>query len=130
MLVPVTALYAAPLALVGLALAARAGAQRGKLKIAVGDGGHDQLLKHTRAHANYTEYVPLILVLMALLELNGAGAGWLHTIGASLLAARIVHPFGIGSVSSPARFIGAALTMLVLLACIVLLAWQAYGSMM
>jgi uncharacterized membrane protein YecN with MAPEG domain len=129
MLVPITALYAAPLALVGLVLAARAGAQRGKLKIAVGDGGHDQLLQNARAHANYTEYVPLILVLMALLELNGAGAGWLHSIGGGLLAARIAHPFGIGSVSSPARFFGAALTMLALLACIVLLGMQSYGAM-
>lgn len=129
MLVPITALYAAPLGFVGLVLAARAGSLRGKLKVAAGDGGHEQLLRNSRAHANFTEYVPLILVLMALYELNGGQATWLHGLGAALLAARIAHPFGIANVASPARFFGAAVTALVLLACIVLLGLQAYGVM-
>ncbi len=129
MFVPITALYAAPLGFIGLVLAARAGALRGKLKTPFGDGGDTQLHQRMRAHANFAEYIPLILVLMALIELNGGEATWLHGLGASLLAARIAHPFGIGSVASPARFFGAAVTALVLLACVVLLAWQAWSAM-
>lgn len=129
MLVPVTALYAAPLGLVGLALAVRAGSLRGKLGIPAGDGGNAQLLQNARAHGNFAEYVPLILVLMALYELNGAPANWLHGLGAALLAARIVHPFGMGSIRHPARFFGAAVTALVLLASVALLGWQAWGGL-
>ncbi len=128
MLVPITALYAAPIAFVGLVLAARAGGLRGKLKTAFGDGGDAELHQRMRAHANFCEYVPLILVLMAFIELNGGEAAWLHGLGASLLAARIAHPFGIGSVASPARFFGAGVTALVLLACVIMLAWLAYAA--
>lgn len=128
MLVPITALYAAPLGLFAMVLAARAGALRGKLGIPAGDGGNAQLLQNARAHANFAEYVPLILVLMALYELNGGSSAWLHGLGGALLAARIAHPFGMGSIRHPARFFGAAVTALVLLACVALLGWQAWSA--
>ena len=129
MLLPVTTIYAAALALVALVLSAGAGTRRAKLKIPVGDGGNEQLHHAVRRHGNFVEYVPLILLLIAIIELNGAPPTWLHGLGASLLAARIAHPFGIGSISHPARFFGAAVTALVLLACAGILAWQAYSAM-
>jgi uncharacterized membrane protein YecN with MAPEG domain len=128
MLVPITAIYAAPLAVIGMTLAARAGGLRGKLGIPTGDGGNADLLQRARAHANFAEYVPLILVLMALYELNGGASAWLHGLGVALLAARIVHPFGMASIKHPARFFGAAVTALALLAAAGLLAWQTWGA--
>ena len=125
---PITLLYAVPLALVGMFLAARAGAHRAKLNVPVGHGGDEQLHRNMRAHANFAEYVPLILLLMALYELNGGAALWLHGLGGALLVARIAHPLGIGDIRSPARLLGAALTMLVLLACTILIGIQAWGA--
>src|SRR5262249_43358576 len=64
------------------------------------------------------EYVPMVLVLMLVLELNGTSAGVLHALGASLFAARLLHAFGLGSSTgtTPGRFGGTVLTWLVALA--------------
>ncbi len=129
MLLPVTTIYAAALAVIALILSAGAGTMRAKLKTAVGDGGNEQLHLAMRRHGNFVEYVPLLIVLIAIIELNGAPGAWIHGLGASLVAARIAHPFGIGSISHPARFFGAAVTALVLLASTGILAWQAYAAM-
>jgi hypothetical protein len=124
--VPVTALYAALLGLVAFALASHVGRMRGAKNVSLGDGGDTALLEAMRRQMNFVENVPLILVLMALTELNGAPKSWLHGIGIVLLVARIVHPFGLtaAKMTVPARFVGAAGTMLVLLALIAIALWQ------
>ncbi len=53
------------------------------------------MLSAIRAHGNFAEYVPLTLLLMALCELAGVGALWLHLGGVLLLAGRILHAIGI-----------------------------------
>jgi len=62
-----------------------------------------------RRHANFAEWVPLALILIALLELNGARALGIHLLGAALVAARLVHAFGIraDTMKSAGRLIGA-----------------------
>ena len=56
--------------------------------------------------------VPLALILLALLELNGARPLGLHVIGTTLVLARLVHAFGIRAetMKNPGRFIGAMAT--------------------
>jgi uncharacterized protein len=75
------------------------------------------VLQRIRVHGNFTEYVPMGLVLMLVLELNGAAHGLLHALGASLFAARVLHAFGLGTSTgtSPGRFGGTVLTWLTLL---------------
>jgi uncharacterized membrane protein YecN with MAPEG domain len=111
----ITALYAGLLGLVSMGVAFVAGSMRGKKNIIIGDGGDREMLVAMRRHANFVEYVPLALILIGVLELNGVRATVLHALGAALLVGRLAHAFGINAekMQSPGRFVGATLTMLV-----------------
>jgi len=113
----ITALYAGLLGIISLALSAMAGTKRPKLGISVGDGGNPEMLLAMRRHANFTEYVPLALILLALLEVNDVSAMAIHVMGAGLVIARIAHAVGLkaDSVQGAGRFIGAAGTALITL---------------
>ncbi len=119
----ITALYAALQGLVMVGLLIPLGRLRGKTNVSIYDGGNPELAAAIRRHANWTEYVPFALLLLLLLELNGASAGLLHGLGLTLLASRIVHPFGLDPVvmRRPLRAIGAAGTMIVITIAIVAL---------
>jgi hypothetical protein len=110
--VPITGLYAGLQAIISFALVFPIGQMRGKLGVSLGDGGNPQLLTAVRRHANWAEHVPFALLLIGLLELNGAGAALLHALGGGLLVARLAHPLGLRAdkVSTPQRVLGAALT--------------------
>ena len=69
--------------------------QRARSHVSLGDGNDPELLEWIRRHGNFTEWVPIILVLMALAELQGAGRNWLHIAGILLVFGRLVHPFGL-----------------------------------
>lgn len=106
MIVPATtATYAALLALVYLALAGWVMAGRLSGNVLHGDGGDDTFAKRIRAHANFSEYVPLALILIGLLEMRGAGHGLVQGLLIALLAGRILHPFGmLAPPNSPRQF--------------------------
>jgi uncharacterized membrane protein YecN with MAPEG domain len=61
------------------------------------------------------EYVPLGLILMALLELNGVSTIAIHSFGLILVIARVCHPLGlkVGVDTHPLRAVGAIGTVLV-----------------
>lgn len=122
----VTALYAALLCLVGLALAGLVGRERVRVGASLGNGGDKRLIEADRRHMNWVEYVPFIIVLLAVIELNGGSRTWLHVLGGTLLVARIVHPFGIDGTHMMRwqRFVGTVGTFLVALAAIVTVLWQ------
>jgi uncharacterized protein len=113
----VTSLYAGILGLMLIGVAFPAGMLRGKLNVSVGDGGNPALLLAMRRHANFVEWVPLALILIGSLELNHVRPAAIHALGAALVAARLSHALGIKTetMKSPARFIGAMLTMLIVL---------------
>ena len=115
--VPITALYAGLLALVGLVLGAGSGWLRAKTGVSLGDGGNPQQLVAVRRHGNFSEWVPLALILIAVLELNGVSGTALHALGATLLLARIAHPLGLkpDSIGGLPRALGAGATALVVL---------------
>jgi uncharacterized membrane protein YecN with MAPEG domain len=121
--VPITAIYAALQALLAIGLVVPVGQLRAKTNVSLGAGGNPQLETAIRRHANWTEHVPIALLLMALLELNGASATLLHGLGATLLVARILHPLGLDAqnMRRPLRGIGAFATMLVTLVAAVAL---------
>jgi uncharacterized protein len=114
---PITALYAGLLGLLMLVLALRVVAVRRATSIGLGDGGNALLFSRIRIHGNAAEYVPLALVLMLILELNGASAWWLHVLGIALVVGRIAHAQGLtlSSGVSPGRFVGNVLTWVVIL---------------
>lgn len=125
--VPVTALYAGLLGVLFAVLAMMVGRTRSSTGISIGDGGNTELFEAIRRHANLAEFLPLLLVLMLIVEINGAPRWWLHVLGIVLVVARILHPLGIsfGQMMIPTRIAGAGATMLVLLALSVTALWQA-----
>jgi uncharacterized membrane protein YecN with MAPEG domain len=94
-LVPITALYAGILTLIAIFLGAAVGAMRGTTGISILHGENMALATRIRRHANFIENVPLALILLAALELNGASPGLLHGLGIALVACRIAHPLGL-----------------------------------
>jgi len=101
-----------------VALSLRVILHRNAHRIGLGTGGDAAMALKVRVHANFAEYVPLGLLMLALLELSGTGAGLLWTFGSLLLAARLLHALGLGGSAgySIGRFGGTALTLVVLLA--------------
>ncbi len=100
-----TATYAALLALVYLGLAAWVMAGRLSGNVLQGDGGDATFAKRIRSHANFSEYVPLALILIGLLETRGAGHGLVLGLLLALLIGRILHPFGMmAPPNSPRQF--------------------------
>lgn len=98
---PVTALYASLLALLFLVLSARVVLGRaGPGRPSLGDGGDPAMLRRIRGHANFAEYVPLALILIALLEGMGVPRWELHALGGALLAGRVLHGYALSFTSS------------------------------
>ena len=116
--IQIAALYAGLNALVLLTLAFLVVRQRGKTGLGIGDGpAEGPLHRAIRAHGNAVENVPVILVLLVILELSGAGVILLHGVGAGLLLGRVLHGFGLsrsGGTSIP-RLVGTMLTWTVLI---------------
>ena len=97
-------LYAALLALFYVYLSVRTIGVRRNAKISIGDGGDDSMLRAMRMHANFAEYAPITLLLLAFVEIQGGPRWMLHTLGALLLIARLSHAYGISSLEAPGKF--------------------------
>ena len=87
-----------------------------KNRVTLGDGGNKQLLTRIRAHANFGEYVPFVLILMGLLELGGGSSTLLTWGGVLLVIARALHALGVwaGVARHPLRIAGTAMTLFLL----------------
>lgn len=113
----ITMLYAGVLAIWFLVLSVKVVRGRsGPNAINLGDGGNPQMLRLIRGHGNFAEYVPMILVMMALLEYGGLAAWAVHAMGATLLFARLAHGYALSFTPKffMGRFVGASLTFLLL----------------
>ena len=130
---PVTALYAGLLAIFALVLSARAGPFRGKAGVSIlhGDPVNLELAQRVRAHQNFLEYVPMVVILMGVAELNGASATILHSIGGLLIISRIAHAVGLkhDNMAHKGRAIGAGGTALVTLVSAGYVLWIAIGAL-
>ena len=90
--------------------------KRRRTGINLGDGGDALMLRAIRGHGNFAEYVPLALILLAALELNGTSVYVLHGLGIALLAGRLLHGYAFSFTQQFAfgRFWGTTLTYIVL----------------
>ncbi|RUO19335.1 glutathione S-transferase [Aliidiomarina iranensis] len=95
MVLPVTSLFAALLTLLYLVLAIRIIRLRWRDRVGIGNGEAMDLQASIRIHGNFNEYVPLALILLALMEFNGASAMWLYGLGGLLFFARVNHAIGL-----------------------------------
>ncbi len=91
----ITLIYAGLLGLLFLLLSFWVVKRRAQFRVMIGEGEAPEMLAAIRAHGNFAEYVPLTLLLMALCELAGVGALWLHLGGVLLVVWRILHAIGI-----------------------------------
>ena len=114
----ITLLYAGLCTLLVLVLAVRVIALRMRAKIGIGDGGDHEMQRRVRVHANSVEYLPLALILLGGMELNGYPNAVIHGFGATLLVSRLLHAWGLSrkSGASPGRFVGTLLTLLLMVA--------------
>lgn len=92
---PVTALYAIPLAIIFLVLFMQVVFLRSSTSLSIGDGGNKDLHERIRRHGNFVEWVPMVMLLMALSEAQGTSTIWLHAAGALLTIGRVLHPLGL-----------------------------------
>ena len=90
----VTALYSGSLVLWFLVLSYRV-VDRRRAGVYLGDGGDPEMLRVIPGHANFAEYVPLALIMLAVLELSGASPYVLHGLGLALLAGRLLHGYAL-----------------------------------
>ena len=125
----ITGLYVALSLLLVLILAIRVVLRRWTARIGIGDGDDKELRKRIRAHGNAIEYLPIGLLALLLLDLDGTAPFVLHVCGIALLVARIAHAIGLSRTggTSPERFIGISLTLVTLLAMAVLLLLQQFA---
>ncbi|MGR3493436.1 MAG: MAPEG family protein [Shimia sp.] len=87
----ITALYAGLLGLVYMTLTWLVIDRRRTTGKSLGDGGDALLNRRIRGHGNFTETVPIALIMLALIEAQSAPALALHTLGLMLLIGRILH---------------------------------------
>ncbi len=121
-----TALFAGVLIFIQIALTTLVGVYRGKVGINFMHGDDDVLLRRMRAHGNFTETVPIVLIAMALAELAGAPSWLMLAGGASLVLGRLIHAanfVGSGGGVGAGRAAGMAFTT------ISMAAFAVYGLM-
>jgi uncharacterized protein len=116
MILPITLAISGAAALLNFWLAWRVGQKRMSEKVSIGDGGNPAVIARMRAHANYVEFTPFVLILIGLIELAVGTQLWLWAVGAIYLLGRIAHGLGMDR-PSPNQFrnIGILVTMLAML---------------
>ncbi|WP_031437133.1 MAPEG family protein [Methylobacter tundripaludum] len=116
----ITSIYASLAALLIVRLTLSVIKLRRKNRVSVGDGGNEGLQLAIRAHANAVEYIPIALMLLLTLELNGAPKILIHILGATLLIGRILHAMGLPAKDFKKRVLGMQITIYLIIGLAVL----------
>ena len=118
-------LYAGLLGLFYIYLSFKVIGLRRSTKVGVGDGGDSTLGKAIRVHGNFSEYIPISLILIGFLEINQTPLWIIHVLGGVLFFGRVLHHIGLSKSKgvSFGRYYGSLLTFIVLvissIACVV-----------
>lgn len=94
-LLSIVPIYAAIFGLMFVYLSVRVIKQRRSAKVSLGDGDNPTLRKAIAVHSNFSQYVPLALLLIAFVELSHASATITHGLCACLLVGRVAHAYGL-----------------------------------
>ena len=117
MILPITLVTAAAAGLINIWLAVRVTQVRSKNNVWLGDGGHVPVVARTRAHTNFVEYAPFVLILVGLIEMARGPSLWLWLLSVAFILARLCHGLGMDTTAPRIlRRIGAITTLVVLLA--------------
>lgn len=129
MFLPITLTFAAACGLLNLWLASRCVRPRVRDKVLHGDAGHAPLARRMRAHANFIEYTPIVLILCALVEMAAGESLWLWIAALAYVVARIAHAFGMDADGpTPWRAGGILLTWAITAALAIAALVIAYGA--
>ena len=113
---PITLTIAGAAALINIWLAVRVSQVRVRDKVSIGDAGNERVARRMRAHANFIEYTPFFLILLALIELARGSATWLWAVSILFILGRLLHPFGMDRPApNPLRMGGIIITWAVLI---------------
>lgn len=85
---------------------------RWRHKVSMGDAGVQELARMIRVFGNFSEYVPMGLILLIALEIVQAPPWYMHLCGITLLVGRITHALGLGHGQLNPRVAGMVLTLL------------------
>lgn len=100
----ITPIYVALLAILFLFLSFKTIKVRKRLQIGVGTGDNPELLRAMRVHANFSEYVPITLILILSVELLKGHFILMHCLGAALLIGRVLHAYGVSQSKENLKF--------------------------
>lgn len=100
----ITPIYLALLALLFIVLSFKTINVRKKLQIGVGSGDSPELLRAMRVHANFSEYVPISLLLILSVELLNGPSVLVHALGVALLLGRLLHAYGVSKIKENLKF--------------------------
>jgi uncharacterized protein len=118
MTLPVTAFVAAICAIMLLITAIDTVRHRMRARVPFGDNDDQKLISAARSHGNLAEHAPIVILLLAFLEMSRASHIALMAIGALFLAGRVAHIIGLYAPMSTKpplpRSIGVILTWLTL----------------
>ncbi|PKR88527.1 hypothetical protein CXZ10_14085 [Pleomorphomonas diazotrophica] len=102
----VSGITAAIAAILLVALSLPVSFRRMAVGVDIGQGSDETLLRRIRAQGNFTEYVPLGLLLLVLNEFRGVSPGWLWCLAGLLIGGRLLHALGILAATRPFRAAG------------------------
>ncbi len=107
----ITSIYAALLAILIVGLSLNVIKLRQMGQVILGDGDNLELQSAIRAQGNATEYIPISLILLLLLELSKGHWSLLHIGGIVLLTGRLIHARGLLKGNLRFRVLGMQLTL-------------------
>lgn len=103
--------YAAVLGLIFIFLSARVIIARRQFRVRLGSGGQELLERRIRVQGNFAEYVPLTVILLTFLELDGAARWLIHILCIALILGRCLHAYCVSRTDEDIRHRRAAMVL-------------------
>jgi len=108
-------LVTAILLFIFIALSFNAAFTRRKSGLAVGEGDNETLLRAVRAHGNFTEFTPMFLISLFLIDHVSKNCEYILVIGSGFILGRIFHAFSMFLKKGILRVAGMILTFIPLI---------------
>ena len=108
-------LVAATLLFIFIALSINAAFTRRKSGMAVGEGDNEILIRAVRAHGNFTEFTPMFLISLFLIDHISKNCEYILVIGSGFILGRIFHAFSMFLKKGILRVAGMMLTFIPLI---------------
>ena len=113
----ITTLTASILSILYFSMSAKIIKLRKRYRISIGGAGHKDLEMAIRAHGNFAEYTPIVLLLMLCAEANKANGIMLLILAVLFILGRICHAYAFifNKYHFKLRTIGMLLTFFILI---------------